>query len=91
MLNNTETPKLPDMDINTNIYELFNEDLRPGGTSDKNRGIFSANSMQVYVLHLNGVGLNLYSETLAQAFYVALLRANTELLQAVLDRACGPV
>jgi len=90
VLNSTGTPKLPGVAVNTYIYELFNEDLRPGGTSEENWGLFSANSTPVYVLHLNGAGSTLGNDTSAQTFCVALSGADTQLLQAALDWACGP-
>lgn len=34
VLNNTGTPKHPGIPVNTYIYELFNEDLRAGPTSE---------------------------------------------------------
>eukprot|EP01018_Ginkgo_biloba_P029620 Gb_01446 [translate_table: standard] len=53
ILNNTRTPKRPVVLVNTYIYELFNEDLRPNPTSEKNWGLFYANKTPVYVLHFD--------------------------------------
>lgn len=90
VLNSTGTPKLPGVAVNTYIYELFNEDQRPGATSEKNWGLFNVNSTPVYVLHLSGGGSTLANDTNGQTFCVALSGADNQLLQAALDWACGP-
>lgn len=90
VLNSTGTPKLPGVAINTYIYELFNEDLRPGATSEKNWGLFNVNATPIYVLHLTGGGSTLANDTTSQTFCVAVSGANTQLLQGALDWACGP-
>ncbi|KAG8498705.1 hypothetical protein CXB51_005125 [Gossypium anomalum] len=38
VLNNTGTPKHPGIAVSTYIYELYNEDLRPGSDSEKTGG-----------------------------------------------------
>ncbi|XLR34986.1 hypothetical protein HN51_044297 [Arachis hypogaea] len=42
VLNQTETPKYPEIAISTCIYELY-EDMKPGPLSEKNWGLFNAN------------------------------------------------
>uniref|UniRef100_A0A0D6QWM4 glucan endo-1,3-beta-D-glucosidase n=1 Tax=Araucaria cunninghamii TaxID=56994 RepID=A0A0D6QWM4_ARACU len=90
VLNNSGTPQHPGIPVNTYIYELFNEDLRSGPTSEKSWGLFSANSTPVYALHLTGGGSILANDTSSQTFCVSSTGADRQLLQAALDWACGP-
>ncbi|KAF5748037.1 glucan endo-1 3-beta-glucosidase 3 [Tripterygium wilfordii] len=90
VLNNTGTPKHPGIAVNTFIYELYNEDLRPGSVSEKNWGLFDANGVPVYTLHLTGAGTILANDTTNQTFCVAKPDADKKMLQAALDWACGP-
>ncbi|GAB4840434.1 hypothetical protein Ancab_021201 [Ancistrocladus abbreviatus] len=90
VLNNTGTPKHPGVPVSTYIYELYNEDLRPGAVSEKNWGLFDANGMPVYTLHLTGSGTVLANDTTNQTYCVAKDGADPKMLQAALDWACGP-
>ncbi|KAF3432139.1 hypothetical protein FNV43_RR26878 [Rhamnella rubrinervis] len=90
VLNNTGTPKHPGIAVSTYIYELYNEDLRPGSVSEKNWGLFYANGVPVYTLHLTGAGTVLANDTTNQTFCVAKEGSNPKMLQAALDWACGP-
>ncbi|KAL6295238.1 hypothetical protein ACE6H2_003380 [Prunus campanulata] len=90
VLNNTGTPKHPGIAVSTYIYELYNEDLRPGSVSEKNWGLFNANGVPVYTLHLTGAGTVLANDTTNQTFCVAKEGADQKMLQAALDWACGP-
>lgn len=90
VLNNTGTPKHPGIVVSTYIYELYNEDSRPGPVSEKNWGLFDANGMPVYTLHLTGAGTLLANDTTNQTFCVAKEGADPKMLQAALDWACGP-
>lgn len=90
VLNNTGTPKHPGIAVSTYIYELYNEDLRPGSVSEKNWGLFDANGEPVYILHLTGAGTVLANDTTNQTFCVAKDGADRKMLQAALDWACGP-
>eukprot|EP01018_Ginkgo_biloba_P006034 Gb_41350 [translate_table: standard] len=90
ILNNTGTPKHPGIPVNTYIYELFNEDLRSGPTSEKNWGLFNSDKTPVYTLHLTGVGVVLANDTTNQTYCIAMSGADSKLLQAALDWACGP-
>ncbi|GAV66664.1 Glyco_hydro_17 domain-containing protein/X8 domain-containing protein [Cephalotus follicularis] len=90
ILNNTGTPKHPGIGVSTYIYELYNEDLRPGSVSEKNWGLFDANGVPTYTLHLTGAGTVLANDTTNQTFCVAKEGADQKLLQAALDWACGP-
>lgn len=88
--NNTGTPKHPGIAVSTYLYELYNEDLRPGAVSEKNWGLFDANGAPVYTLHLSGAGTVFANDTTNQTFCVAKENADHKMLQAALDWACGP-
>ncbi|XVF02884.1 hypothetical protein REPUB_Repub04eG0213400 [Reevesia pubescens] len=90
VLNNTGTPKHPGIAVSTYIYELYNEDLRPGSVSEKNWGLFDASGIPVYILHLTGAGTVLSNDTTNQTFCVAKQGTDPKMLQAALDWACGP-
>ncbi|KAI3516633.1 hypothetical protein L1887_15556 [Cichorium endivia] len=90
VLNNTGTPKHPGVGISTFIYELYNEDLRPGSVSEKNWGLFNPDGRPVYVLHLIDSGSVLTNDTTDQTYCVAKKDADKKMLQAALDWACGP-
>ncbi|KAH7570912.1 hypothetical protein ACOSP7_019449 [Xanthoceras sorbifolium] len=90
VLNNTGTPKHPGIAVSTYLYELYNEDLRPGSVSEKNWGLFDANGIPVYILHLIGAGTVLANDTTNQTFCVAKEGSDKKMLQAALDWACGP-
>ncbi|KAL2542517.1 Glucan endo-1 [Abeliophyllum distichum] len=90
VLNNTGTPKHPGIAISTYIYELYNEDLRAGPITEKNWGLFNANGVPIYSLHLTGSGTMLANDTTNQTYCVAREHADHKLLQAALDWACGP-
>ncbi|KAI4357586.1 hypothetical protein L6164_001524 [Bauhinia variegata] len=88
--NNTGTPKHPGVPVSTYIYELYNEDLRSGPVSEKNWGLFNADGSPVYTLHLSGAGTVLANDTTNQTFCVAKNNADSKMVQAALDWACGP-
>ncbi|XP_002531922.2 glucan endo-1,3-beta-glucosidase 2 [Ricinus communis] len=90
VLNKTGTPKHPGIAVSTYIYELYNEDTKPGPVSEKNWGLFNANGEPVYILHLTGSGLVLANDTTNQTFCTAKEGADPKMLQAALDWACGP-
>uniref|UniRef100_A0A803LJL3 glucan endo-1,3-beta-D-glucosidase n=1 Tax=Chenopodium quinoa TaxID=63459 RepID=A0A803LJL3_CHEQI len=90
VLNNTGTPKHPGVAVSTYIYELYNEDLRPGSISEKNWGLFDSNGVPVYTLHLTGSGTILANDTTNQTYCIAKENADPKMLQAALDWACGP-
>ncbi|XP_057872972.1 glucan endo-1,3-beta-glucosidase 3 isoform X1 [Cryptomeria japonica] len=90
IFNITGTPKRPGVPVNTYIYELYNEDLKPGPLSEQNWGLFNANGTPVYALHVSGAGEFLANNITNQSYCVAKPGADTKLLQAALDWACGP-
>ncbi|XP_057490904.1 glucan endo-1,3-beta-glucosidase 2-like [Actinidia eriantha] len=90
VLNKTGTPKHPGISVSTYIYELYNEDLKPGPLSEKNWGLFDANGAPMYILHLTGSGSVLANDTTSQTYCAAKDGADEKMLQAALDWACGP-
>lgn len=90
VLNNTGTPKHPGVATSTYIYELYNEDLKPGSVSEKNWGLFNPDGRPVYVLNLMNSGSVLTNDTTDQTYCVAKKDADKKMLQAALDWACGP-
>ncbi|XP_028105270.1 LOW QUALITY PROTEIN: glucan endo-1,3-beta-glucosidase 2-like [Camellia sinensis] len=90
VLNKTGTPKHPGISVSTYIYELYNEDMKPGPLSEKNWGLFDANGVPIYILHLTGSGSVLANDTANQTYCTAKDGADAKMLQAALDWACGP-
>ncbi|XP_044467671.1 glucan endo-1,3-beta-glucosidase 2-like [Mangifera indica] len=89
VLNKTGTPKHPGVAVSTYIYELYNEDTKPGPISEKNWGLFDANGDPVYILRLTGAGAVLANDTTNQTYCTAKDGADPKMLQAALDWACG--
>ncbi|KAK9063669.1 hypothetical protein SSX86_017540 [Deinandra increscens subsp. villosa] len=90
VLNTTGTPKHPGVATSTYIYELYNEDLNPGPTSERNWGLFNVDGRPVYVLQLTDSGSVLTNDTSGETYCVAKQDADSKMLQAALDWACGP-
>uniref|UniRef100_M1B9Y9 glucan endo-1,3-beta-D-glucosidase n=1 Tax=Solanum tuberosum TaxID=4113 RepID=M1B9Y9_SOLTU len=89
VLNKTGTPKHPGIAVSTYIYELYNEDAKAGPLSEKNWGLFSNNGTPVYILRLTESGSLFANNTSNQTYCVAKEGADTKMLQAGLDWACG--
>ncbi|GAA0143798.1 hypothetical protein Leryth_012202 [Lithospermum erythrorhizon] len=49
------TPMRPDVDLNIYLFALFNENLKPGPTSERNFGLFKPDGTPAYNLGLAGV------------------------------------
>ncbi|RAL53029.1 hypothetical protein DM860_016264 [Cuscuta australis] len=90
VINKTGTPKYPGIPVSTYIYELYNEDTKPGPVSEKNWGLFDSTGKPVYILHLTGSGSVLANDTTRETYCVAKEGADGKMLQAALDWACGP-
>ncbi|GMH11535.1 hypothetical protein Nepgr_013376 [Nepenthes gracilis] len=88
VLNNSGPPSQPTMPMNTYIYELFNEDMRRGPTSEKNWGVFFANGSSVYSLSLSTS--NQISGNASGVFCIAKEDADSDKLRDGLNWACGP-
>lgn len=89
VLNSTGTPKHPGVAVPTYIYELYDEDKRPGVLSERNWGLFDASGQPVYTLHLTGSGVLLANDTTNQTYCIARDGVDSKMLQAALDWACG--
>ncbi|KAL4283240.1 hypothetical protein GQ457_16G006010 [Hibiscus cannabinus] len=85
--NNSGPPSRLNIPINTYIYELFNEDERPGPVSEKNWGILSTNGTDVFPLSLSGSSQIMGNST--AVFCVAKDDASEDKLQDGLNWACG--
>ncbi|XP_024988407.1 glucan endo-1,3-beta-glucosidase 2-like isoform X1 [Cynara cardunculus var. scolymus] len=90
VLNQTGTPKHPGIPVSTYIYELYNEDTKNGPVSEKNWGLFDANGKPIYTLQLTGSGPAFANDTANQNHCTAKEGADSKMLQAALDWACGP-
>ncbi|KAG9133113.1 hypothetical protein Leryth_026306 [Lithospermum erythrorhizon] len=90
VINKTGTPKHPGVAVSTYIYELYNEDMKPGQISEKNWGLFDANGEPIYILQLTNSGPLLSNDTTNQTYCAAKEGADPKMLQAALDWACGP-
>ncbi|KAK9072096.1 hypothetical protein SSX86_008528 [Deinandra increscens subsp. villosa] len=49
------TPAMPDYDLNIFVFALFNENLKPGPTSERNYGLFKPDGTPAYNLGFSGV------------------------------------
>ncbi|CAN4127111.1 unnamed protein product [Withania somnifera] len=49
------TPMRPNSDLNIYVFALFNENLKPGPTSERNYGLFKPDGSQAYSLGINTV------------------------------------
>ncbi|MBA0810756.1 hypothetical protein Gohar_002715 [Gossypium harknessii] len=85
--NDSGPPSRPNIPINTYIYELFNEDKRPGPVSEKNWGVLYTNGTAVFPLSLSGSSQIMGNAT--TVFCVAKDDASEGKLQDGLNWACG--
>ncbi|XP_077213063.1 O-Glycosyl hydrolases family 17 protein [Tasmannia lanceolata] len=88
--NNSGTPSQPSIPTSAYIYELFNEDLRPGPISEKNWGVFFPNGTAVYGLTFNSNPVGGVNSSGVGAFCVASTKATDDGLLSGLNWACGP-
>ncbi|XWS71057.1 hypothetical protein CRYUN_Cryun03dG0104400 [Craigia yunnanensis] len=85
--NNSGPPSQPTIPINTFIYELFNEDNRPGPVSEKNWGVLFTNGTAVFPLSLSGSSQ--FTGNSTAVFCVPKDDASEDKLQDGLNWACG--
>ncbi|KAL0430399.1 UNVERIFIED_CONTAM: Glucan endo-1,3-beta-glucosidase 2 [Sesamum radiatum] len=71
VLSKTGTPKHPGISVSTYIYELYNEDTKLGPLSEKNWGLFDANGVPVYILHLTELDQCSRNDTANQTYCTA--------------------
>lgn len=90
VVNKTGTPKHPGIAVSTFVYELYNEDMKPGPVSEQNWGLFGPNGEPIYILRLHESGSVFSNDTANQTFCQAKDGADDKMLQAALDWACGP-
>ncbi|KAH0471078.1 hypothetical protein IEQ34_000801 [Dendrobium chrysotoxum] len=58
---NQGTPLMPTTPLSIYVFALFNEDLKPGPTSERNYGLFYPNNTPVYNIDLQGSGISGFS------------------------------
>ncbi|XP_065879194.1 glucan endo-1,3-beta-glucosidase 4 isoform X2 [Euphorbia lathyris] len=87
VLNGSGPPSQPSIPVNTYIYELFNEDKRPGPVSEKNWGLFFTNGSAVYSLSLGSSGR--VTGNSSTVFCIAIQNADSDKLQKGINWACG--
>ena len=49
---NKVTPLRPNSDLDVYIFVLFNENMKPGPTSERNFGLFQPNGMPMYSIRV---------------------------------------
>ncbi|XP_073125018.1 glucan endo-1,3-beta-glucosidase 4-like [Henckelia pumila] len=85
--NDSGPPSQLGIPINAYIYELFDEDQRPGPVSEKNWGVLFTNGTSVYDISLSASdGLSNFSSI----FCIARPGADERSLRDGLNWACGP-
>ncbi|KAF8398557.1 hypothetical protein HHK36_017488 [Tetracentron sinense] len=87
VLNGSGPPSQLTIPISTYIYELFNEDKRPGPISEKNWGVFFTNGTAMYSLSFSTS--DQITGNSSGMFCVAKQDADPTKLEAGLDWACG--
>ncbi|CAM8937247.1 unnamed protein product [Rhodiola kirilowii] len=87
------TPLKPDEELEVYLFALFNENEKPGPTSERNYGLFYPNEEKVYDVSFSGGNAakrnGSKSQNPKQTWCVANEDAAEEKLQAGLDYACG--
>ncbi|KAJ0263225.1 Glucan endo-1,3-beta-D-glucosidase [Hirschfeldia incana] len=93
VLNGNGTPLRPKEPLNVFLFALFNENQKPGPTSERNYGLFYPNEGKVYDVPFAAVDGNRDHVPVAregqQTWCVSKGDAAKEKLQAALDYACG--
>ncbi|XP_010257592.1 PREDICTED: glucan endo-1,3-beta-glucosidase 4-like [Nelumbo nucifera] len=89
VLNDSGSPSQPSLPIRTYIYELFNEDKRPGPLSEKNWGLFFTNGTPIYPLSFSSSDRLTANSSGIGLFCVAKPGADVSSLQSGLNWACG--
>lgn len=87
--NKTGTPLKPYETSSAYIYELFNEETRPGPLSERSWGLFNANTTPVYSIDLTGSGRIVAGNTTNATWCIAKSGSTEQSLQDALDYACG--
>ncbi|KAL8255540.1 hypothetical protein R6Q59_030607 [Mikania micrantha] len=88
VLNDSGPPSQPTIPMNTYIYELFNEDKKPGPLSERSYGVYLSNGSSVYTFSLDAS--DQATVNASGGFCVARKGADSSSLQDGLNWACGP-
>uniref|UniRef100_A0A7N0ZX98 glucan endo-1,3-beta-D-glucosidase n=1 Tax=Kalanchoe fedtschenkoi TaxID=63787 RepID=A0A7N0ZX98_KALFE len=89
------TPLKPEEELEVYLFALFNENEKPGPTSERNYGLFYPNEEKVYDVSFGGGnkaprnGSKSQNPPSGQSWCVASENAGEEKLQSGLDYACG--
>ncbi|KAI3688263.1 hypothetical protein L1987_81974 [Smallanthus sonchifolius] len=89
VLNDSGPPSQPTIPISAYIYELFNEDNKPGPVSEKSYGVYFSNGSSVYTFSMDTLDQTM-AKNASGGFCVARKGAVTSSLQDGLNWACGP-
>ncbi|KAK7276878.1 hypothetical protein RIF29_18024 [Crotalaria pallida] len=103
VLTGNGTPLKPNDPLNVYLFALFNENQKPGPTSERNYGLFYPSEQKVYDIPLTNVnatagvgksqvpvsGNGSTTSYKGQTWCVASAHAGEEKLQGALDYACG--
>ncbi|GER31558.1 glucan endo-1 3-beta-glucosidas [Striga asiatica] len=79
------TPLRPHANLTVFLFALFNENKKPGPTSERNFGLFYPDGRKVYDITTKGP----YNDKDVQTWCVAKGDVGPQKLQAALDYACG--
>lgn len=102
VLTGAGTPLKPQDPLNVYLFALFNENQKPGPTSERNYGLFYPDEKKVYDIPLTAAELTddqstpanesktqVTTQSAGNTWCVANANAGEEKLQAALDYACG--
>lgn len=97
VLSGSGTPLRPNDSLTVYLFALFNENQKPGATSERNYGLFYPNQQKVYDIPLTIGGLSNRTQTngtaeskiVGQTWCVASEKAGEEKLKAAMEYACG--
>ncbi|GMJ10361.1 hypothetical protein like AT5G55180 [Hibiscus trionum] len=98
VLTGNGTPLRPNDPLSVYIFALFNENQKPGPTSERNFGLFFPDMQRVYNIPLSEKGLNgnfppptinVTKIAAGQTWCLASPNVNQQKLQEALDYACG--
>lgn len=102
VLTGAGTPLKPQDPLNVYLFALFNENQKPGPTSERNYGLFYPDEKKVYDMPLTAAELTddqstpanesktqVTTQSAGNTWCVANANAGEEKLQAALDYACG--